>query len=77
MRKLRKKQGFAPKLLAIDKLRSYASAFRRLRLTYPHARMSVYFLLSGSKATGFSATRTRQDVQARAWNQPQLIGDWR
>jgi transposase-like protein len=36
MRKLLKKQGFAPKLLVIDKLRSYACAFRRLRLTRPH-----------------------------------------
>ena len=30
MRKLLKKQGFAPKLLVTDKLRSYAAAFRRL-----------------------------------------------
>ena len=36
MRKLLKKQGFAPKLLVTDKLRSYASAFRRLQLTCPH-----------------------------------------
>jgi len=36
MRKLLKKQGFAPKLLITDKLRSYAAAFRRLRLTRPH-----------------------------------------
>src|ERR1700750_169967 len=36
MRKLLKKQGFAPKLLVTDKLPSYASAFRRLRLTCPH-----------------------------------------
>src|SRR5438128_7061354 len=36
MRKLLKKQGFVPKLLVTDKLRSYASAFRRLRLTCPH-----------------------------------------
>jgi transposase-like protein len=36
MRKLLKKQGFVPKLLITDKLRSYASAFRRLRLTCPH-----------------------------------------
>ena len=36
MRKLLKKQGFAPKLLVTDKLRSYPSAFRRLRLTCPH-----------------------------------------
>jgi len=36
MRKLLKKQGFAPKLLVTDKLRSYAAAFRRLRLTGAH-----------------------------------------
>src|ERR1700730_9881711 len=36
MRKLLKKQGLVPKLLVTDKLRSYASAFRRLRLSCPH-----------------------------------------
>jgi transposase-like protein len=36
MRKLLKKQGFAPKLLVTDKLRSYASAFQRLRLACRH-----------------------------------------
>src|SRR6267143_4233751 len=36
MRKLLRKQGFVPKLLVTDKLRSYASAFRHLRLTCPH-----------------------------------------
>ena len=36
MRKLLKKQGFAPKLLVTDKLRSYACAFQSLRLTCPH-----------------------------------------
>jgi transposase-like protein len=36
MRKLLKKHGFAPKLLVTDKLRSYAAAFRRLRLTCRH-----------------------------------------
>src|ERR1700730_3611528 len=36
MRKLLKKHGFAPKLLVTDKLRSYAAACRRLRLTCPH-----------------------------------------
>src|SRR6202030_3941951 len=36
MGKLLKKQGFAPKLLVTDKLRSYASAFRRLRLSCRH-----------------------------------------
>src|SRR5258708_7315839 len=36
MRKLLKKQGFVPKLLVTDKLRSYGSAFRRLGLRCPH-----------------------------------------
>ena len=36
MRKLLKKQGFAPKFIVTDKLRSYAAAFRRLRLTCRH-----------------------------------------
>src|ERR1700738_2909899 len=36
MGKLLKKQGCAPKLLVTDKLRSYGSAFRHLRLTCPH-----------------------------------------
>jgi transposase-like protein len=36
MRKLLKKQGFVPKLLVTDKLRSYGSAFRHLRLTCRH-----------------------------------------
>ncbi len=36
MRKLLKKQGFAPKVLVTDKLRSYAAAFRHLRLTCRH-----------------------------------------
>ena len=36
MRKLLKKQGFAPTLLTTDKLGSYGSAFRHLRLTCRH-----------------------------------------
>ena len=36
MRKLLKKQGFAPKLLVTDKLGSYGAAFRQLRLACPH-----------------------------------------
>jgi transposase-like protein len=36
VRKLLKKQGFAPKLLVTGKLRFYASAFLRLRLSCPH-----------------------------------------
>ena len=36
MRKLLKKQGFAPKLAVTDKLRSYAAAFQALGLTCRH-----------------------------------------
>jgi putative transposase len=36
MRKLLKKQGFAPKRLTTDKLASYGAAFRHLGLTCPH-----------------------------------------
>src|SRR5260370_22748164 len=36
MRKLLRKQGFAPKLLVTDKLGSYRAASRHLRLTCPH-----------------------------------------
>src|SRR5271154_498258 len=36
MRKLLRKLGFAPKLLATDKLGSYGAAFRHLRLTCRH-----------------------------------------
>src|ERR1700752_2298689 len=36
MRKLLRKQGFVPKLLVTDKLRSYGSAFRQLQLNCPH-----------------------------------------
>jgi putative transposase len=36
MRKLLKKHGFIPKLLVTDKLRSYASAFRKFGPTCPH-----------------------------------------
>jgi transposase-like protein len=36
MRKLLKKQGFVPKIVVTDKLRSYACAFQCLRLTCRH-----------------------------------------
>src|SRR5881227_123739 len=36
MRKLLRKQGFAPELLVTDKLASYGAAFRQLRLLCPH-----------------------------------------
>src|SRR5262249_21720497 len=38
MRKLLKKRGFVPKIVVTDKLRSYACAFQRLRLTCRHSR---------------------------------------
>src|SRR5215467_14020835 len=41
MRKLLRKQGFVPKLLVTDKLRSYGSAFRQLQLTCPHEQGSA------------------------------------
>ena len=52
VRKLPKKHGFAPKLLVTDKLRSYASAFRRLKPTCPHER--------GSEKTIGRRTRIRR-----------------
>jgi transposase-like protein len=52
MRKLLKKQGFVPKLLVTDKLRSYAAAFRRLGLTCPHEQ--------GCERTIEPKTRTRR-----------------
>jgi putative transposase len=36
MRKLLKRQGFAPTVIVTDKLKSYGSAFRQLRLTARH-----------------------------------------
>ena len=39
MRKLLRKQGFVPKLLVTDKLRSYGSAFRQLQLTSRHGHV--------------------------------------
>jgi putative transposase len=36
MRKLLKRQGFAPTVIVTDKLKSHASAFRQLRLTARH-----------------------------------------
>ena len=36
MRKLMRKQGFVPKRVVTDKLRSYGAALRHLRLSYHH-----------------------------------------
>jgi transposase-like protein len=58
MRKLLKKQGFVPKLLVTDKLRSYACAFRRLRLTCRHEQ--------GFGKTTWRRTRISQSDDANA-----------
>jgi transposase-like protein len=60
MRKLLKKQGFGPKLLVTDKLRSYACALRRLRLTCPHEqgmRSRVDDWRGGRRVRGFTVFR--------------------
>ena len=63
MRKLlNKKQGFAPKLLVIDKLRSYPATFRRLRLTLPARRM----YLEVRKCCQISLHSRRHDLYADA-----------
>jgi putative transposase len=55
MRKLLKKQGFVPKIVVTDNLRSYACAFQGLRLTYRHeqsfAKQSGREFASGSPTT--------------------------
>jgi hypothetical protein len=58
MRKLLKKQGFALNLLVTDKLRSYASAVRPLRLACPHQQ-------GFRKNTGWRI-RIRQSADASA-----------
>ena len=59
MRKLLKKQRFVPKLLVTDKLRSYASAFRRLRLTCPHEPGVAEEQPSRKLPSGGATTRTQ------------------
>jgi transposase-like protein len=62
MRKLLKKQGFAPKLLVTDKLRSYGSAFRKLNLTCPHDQG----LRNNNRAeNSHHASRQRKDALIR------------
>jgi putative transposase len=59
MRKLLKRQGFAPKLLVTDKLRSYAAAFRRLRLTCRHEQGFRKNNRGGEFASGGPTTRAQ------------------
>jgi transposase-like protein len=58
MRKLLKKQGFAPKLLVTDKLRSYGSAFRQLGLQrFKSARSAQCFLSLHAPHNTFNVQR--------------------
>ena len=66
MRKLLKKQGFAPKLLVTDKLRSYASAFRRLGLTCPHEQG----LKMNNRAENSHQVVRRRERKLQRLNQP-------
>ena len=61
MRKLLKKQGFTPKLLTTDKLGSYGSAFRHLRLTCPQ-RAGTAEEQSRGKLPSSGATTRAQDA---------------
>ena len=66
MRKLLKKQGFAPKLLVTDKLRSYSSAFRHLRLTCPHEQG----LRKNNQAENSHQVVRRRSARCNGSNQP-------
>jgi putative transposase len=66
MRKLLKKQGFAPKLLVTDKLRSYAAAFRRLRLTCPHQQG----LRNNNRAENSHQTVRRRERKLQCFKSP-------
>ena len=59
IRKLLKKQGFAPKLLMTDKLRSYASAFRRLGLSCLREQGLRMKQLGGEFASSGATTRAQ------------------
>src|SRR5438270_826512 len=59
IRKLLKKQGFAPKLLVTDKLRSHPWAFRRLKLTCPHEQGLRKKQSGGELASGGATTRAQ------------------
>src|SRR5499433_1383440 len=59
MRKLLKKQGFTPNLLVTDKLRSYASACRHLRLTCRHEQGAETEQSGREFSSGGTTTRTQ------------------
>jgi putative transposase len=66
MRKLLRKQGFAPKLLTTDKLGSYGSAFRHLRLTCPHQQG----LRANNRAENSHQTVRRRERKMQRFKSP-------
>jgi hypothetical protein len=83
MRKLLKKEGFVPKLLVTDKLRSYACAFRRLRLTCRHEQglrkkqqggeLASGSPTSGAQAAAVQVSSIRPALPQHAWCGPQRL----
>jgi len=59
MCKLLKKQGSTPKLLVTDKLRSYGSAFRQLRLTCRHEQGLRQNNRTENSSSGGTTTRVQ------------------
>jgi len=70
MRKLLKKQGFAPKIVVTDKLRSYACSFQRLRLTCRHDQG----LRKNNLAENSHGTVRRRERKLRVSSQLDLPG---
>jgi putative transposase len=67
IRKLLRKLGFAPKLLVTDKLRSYAAAFRRLRLdSLLSTQGSRFFALPRRSAVGHEDAFPRPRLSDRS-----------
>jgi transposase-like protein len=75
MRKLLKKQGFPPKLLVTDKLRSYASAFRQLEETGAAIGGTLYVDSLSPAGSRILSRRRERDVVFRFARDSPLEGD--
>ena len=82
MRKLLRKQGFAPKRAVTDKLPSYAAAFRELRLTCRHeqglrtnnrAENSHQVVRRGAENAAVQIDRLRKTVSQPPCRRPQHL----